>query len=170
MIEQNSSVEKIENVRKFLIRSNEAGYAGGEDKKWIKEADSSTTIAYEDGDWKFNDNFFGGEPYGGREVIFKEGKPEWMMVYYGLISDKDLDKNKVYGFLRSALKLAPAEMPLRGPDLFVQEIDGQKWVYENKVGGKMENFSGKETISIDGREIFYTDYFGGLVDVDREAI
>lgn len=158
----------IEDIKKFLIESNKSGYGGGDDKKWIKEGDKSTTIAYENGDWKFHDNFFGGEPYGGREVIFKKGQPVWMMVYYGLINDKSLDKNVVYKFLQSALMLAPNELPVRGPDHFEQETDGQKWVYENKVVGDMTNFSGKETISLDGREIFYTDYQGGVVDLSRE--
>jgi len=56
---------------------------------------------------------------------------------------------------------------LRGPDHFEQEIEGQKWVYENKTNGTMENFSGQEKIFIDGREIFYTGYSGGLVDLSR---
>lgn len=34
-----------------------------------------------------NDNFFGGEPYGGREVVFYEEKPVWMMVYYGWVAE-----------------------------------------------------------------------------------
>ena len=28
------------------------------------------TIPYEKGDWKSHDNFFGGEPYGGRIIVF----------------------------------------------------------------------------------------------------
>ena len=47
-------------LREFLVASNKAGYAGGEEKKWIKEPDGSTTIPYEKGDWKSHDNFFGG--------------------------------------------------------------------------------------------------------------
>ena len=160
--------EKIDQIREFLIEANKVGYGGGEEKKWIKETDHSTTIAYESGDWKFHDNFFGGEPYGGREVIFQGGQPVWLMVYYGLISDKTLDKNIVYKFLQSALMEAPADLPLRGPDHFEQEIEGQKWVYENKANGTMENFSGQEKIFIDSREIFYTDYSGGLVDLPRD--
>jgi len=156
--------EKIEEVKKFLIESNKVGYAGGENRKWVKEIDHSTTIAYENGDWKFNDNFFGGEPYGGREVVFYQNKPVWLMVYYGLISDKSLDKNIVYKFLQSALMTGPADLPLRGPDHVEQEIDGRKWVYKNNVIGTMENFSGQEKIFIDGHEIFYTNYSGGLVD------
>lgn len=59
-----------EGLRQFLLDSNAAGYAGGESKKWVKESDQSTTIPFEQGPWKSHDNFFGGEPYGGRTIVF----------------------------------------------------------------------------------------------------
>lgn len=59
-----------ESLRQFLIDSNKAGYAGGEEKKWIKESDGSTTIPFEKEDFRSHDNFFGGEPYGGRIIVF----------------------------------------------------------------------------------------------------
>ena len=160
----------IEQIKKFLIESNKAGYGGGDDKKWVKESDKSTTIAYESADkeWQFHDNFFGGEPYGGREVISNKSQPVWMMIYYGLINDKSLDKDLVYKFLQSALRQAPDEMPVRGPKHFEQELNEQKWVYENNWVGDMAGFKGREAISLDGREIFYTDYVGGLVDLSRD--
>ena len=58
-----------ESLIQFLVDSNKAGYAGGEEKKWVKESDSSTTIPFEKGQWRSHDNFFGGEPYGGRTIF-----------------------------------------------------------------------------------------------------
>ena len=69
-------------LKKFLIACNKAGYAGGEEKKWIKERDGSTTIPFKLGDCESHDNFFGGEPYGGRTVVSYKGKPVWIMVYF----------------------------------------------------------------------------------------
>jgi len=40
------------------------GYAAGGSAVKTREADHSTTIVLEHGDWKFHDNYFGGEPYG----------------------------------------------------------------------------------------------------------
>jgi len=57
-------------LRGFLISFNEAGYASGNENMWVKEPDGSTSINYENKEFKAHDNFFGGEPYGGREVIF----------------------------------------------------------------------------------------------------
>lgn len=58
-----------EALRQFLVDLNEAEYAGGEEKKWVKEPDGSTTIPFEKGAWRSYDNFFGSEPYGGRTII-----------------------------------------------------------------------------------------------------
>jgi hypothetical protein len=53
----------IKDLKQFLLDSNKAGYAGGEEKKWIKETDGSTTIPFLKGLFKSHDNFFGGVPY-----------------------------------------------------------------------------------------------------------
>lgn len=70
-------------LQQFLLEANKSGYAGGKVKQWIKEKDGSTTILFEKNEWKSHDNFFGGEPYGGRTIVFYKDKPFWMMVYYG---------------------------------------------------------------------------------------
>ena len=157
----------ISELKEFLKEANMAGYAGGEEKKWKKEEDNSTTITHEssDGRWLFHDNFFGGEPYGGREVIFKDGQAVWMMVYYGEIVDKGLDKDKVYAFLQKSLSLADEDLPVRGPKEKKEEIDGGEWFYENNWQGSLERFKGKEIIKINGKEIYNADYIGGLVDI-----
>lgn len=59
----------------FLVKAKKATYAAGELAKKIINDDKSTTLIYEDGNLKYHDNYFGGEPYGGREVVFLDGKP-----------------------------------------------------------------------------------------------
>lgn len=73
----------MEELRKFLIAANKAGYVTGNERQWTKEKNRSTTIKFKLGKWSMDDNFFGGEPYGGRAVVFYNGKPFWIMVYYG---------------------------------------------------------------------------------------
>jgi hypothetical protein len=65
---------------RFLMDASRRGYAAGRSAVKMREADHSTTIVLEHGDWKFHDNYFGGEPYGGREVVFLGGQPVWMAV------------------------------------------------------------------------------------------
>lgn len=149
-------------LRQFLIDSNKVGYAGGKEKKWIKEPDDSTTIPFEKDDWKSHDNFFGGEPYGGRTVVFYKGKPVWIMVYYGWIVEK-VETNLVYEILRKALIQMPKDYPFRGP----KEYRKSKYVYTNSWEGEIERFSGEEKITLEEQLIYKANYIGGIVDQRR---
>lgn len=150
-------IKQIEAFRKEANRA--AGYESEGQKNEIKEKDGSTTLWYESGDWKFHDNFFGGEPYGGRLVISQKNKPVWMMVYYGWLDASVSDVDEAYGFLRKAMR-AEAEGGFRGPKEFV---DGN-FKYVNNWQGTSENYSGKEEIYFDGNLIYTATYMGGLVD------
>ena len=149
----------INELRQFLLDSNNAGYAGGEEKKWIKESDGSTTIPFEKGLWKSHDNFFGGEPYGGRLVVSYEGKPYWIMVYYGWV-EQGVDTNVVYKILRGALKQMPSEYPFRGP----KEYTEGDYTYTNSWQGEIDQYTGEEKIMHGDTLMYKATYIGGLVD------
>ncbi len=146
-------------LKKFLFDANQAGYARGEEKKWIKEDDGSTTIPFEKGSWKLHDNFFGGEPYGGRTVVYYQGRPVWMIVYYGWVAN-EAETSQVYEFLKEALKQMPKEQPFRGPESFREG----EYHYRNAWKGTVENFSGKEQILKNAEVVYQASYIGGLVD------
>lgn len=154
----------LQELIKFISEANKAGYASGNEGALINESDNSKTIVYENGDFKFHDNYFGGEPYGGREVIFYEGKPVFIMVYYGRISDESIDRKMIYSFLQNALKLFPENHPFRGPEKYEEIIDGKKFEYVNEWNGEIDYFSGKEVILVDEAEVYDAKYAGGLVD------
>ena len=146
-------------LSEFLVESNKAGYAGGDSKKWTKEKDGSTTIVFESGPWKSHDNFFGGEPYGGRIIVTKEGKPYWIMIYYGWVKE-GIDPKEIYPILQEALKEMPDEHPFRGPE----EYKKDNYTYKNKWEGDVERYSGEEEI-VKGSDLVYkANYMGGLVD------
>ena len=145
----------------FLVEAKKATYAAGDRAKSIKEKDKSTTLIYENGDWKYCDNYFGGEPYGGREVVFYENKPVYIMVYYGFVDKSISDAGSVYKVLQGALSQIPEDKPFRGPDKF----EGNGLTYKNTHTGEVDNFSGEETIAIkDGKIIYKANYLGGFVD------
>lgn len=146
-------------LRQFLIDSNKAGYAGGEEKKWIKETDGSTTIPFEKGEFRSHDNFFGGEPYGGRVVVFYKNKPVWIMVYYGWVA-KGIKTDPIYAVLKNALMRMPKDAPFRGP----KEYKEGKYIYLNKWNGYIERYSGEEKITHEKKLIYKANYMGGLVD------
>lgn len=143
----------------FLIDSNRAGYAGGEEKKWTKETDGSTTIPYQKGDFRSRDNFFGGEPYGGSVVVLYKEKAVWMMVYYGFVAE-GISANPIYEILKGALRQMPAHAPFRGPEKYVHG----DYTYTNAWEGSIERYSGEESIHQNGDLVYRANYRGGLID------
>jgi len=147
----------LNKIAEFLLEANEHGYAAY--VRDTKEPDNSHTIEYSSGDWRYHDNYFGGEPYGGREAVFFKGKPVYMMVYYGSVN-QNIGTHKVYPFLRKALLIRQKENPYRGPKLFEEG----NLRYVNDWVGEVDNFNGEERI-FDGDSCIYSaKYMGGLVD------
>lgn len=151
----------------FLKEANKYGYASG--NPGVKNEDGSTTISYPpEGDidgWRLVDHFYGGEPYAGQEVVFKDGKPYWTMVYYGSVKEGQ-DLSIVYSHLQKALQHPNFDLPVRGPEGFSKPGIS----YKNQWQGNLTRFSGHETIDVDsiGNIIYEADYMGGLVDQVRE--
>lgn len=135
----------------FLVKAKKKGYAAGNQ---AKESDKSYSTRFKEKDFKFHDNWFGGEPFGGREVVFYKGKPYWMMVYYGSGSELSIPT------LKKALSNMPLDFPARGPKTFK---DGE-YQYGNNWQGNIEEFSGEERIIKDGKIVYNAKYIGGLVD------
>jgi hypothetical protein len=147
-------------LRKFLIYCGKEGYASIQDEDEGKEDDHSTSITLTRGAWRFHDNYFGGEPYGGREVVFFENNPVWIMTYYGRALERG-EINLLYGFLKKALALIPNEAPYRGP----REFSEDDWRYENTWQGALDNFSGEEIIYHQGKKVYFAKYIGGLINL-----
>jgi hypothetical protein len=144
----------------FLLDANQHGYAAGRAARQRREADHSTTIAYEAREWTFHDNYFGGEPYGGRSVVFRQGKPVWMAVYYGRVDGPPAEVQPVYSFLQRALLRAPEHLPVRGPAEFCEGT----FAYRNVHHGDVLGFRGEETIHHGEEHVYTAWYSGGLVD------
>jgi hypothetical protein len=152
----------IDNLKSFLLLASQSTYASGDESLKKVEADHSTTIEFFSHDfpeYKFHDNYFGGEPYGGREVIFVKQKPVWMMTYYGKVY-KGFESNDVYSILMGALRNSTIENPYRGPKLFKVG----EWTYLNDTKGEFEDFYGIERIFKGDNVAYQARYLGGLVD------
>jgi hypothetical protein len=145
---------------RFLLEAHRHGYAAGREAVTRAEPNRSTTIEHRRGEWTFHDNFFGGEPYGGRAVVFFRERPVWMVVYYGWLEDRARAVQPVYDFLKRALLRAPESLPFRGPD---HHAEGTL-IYRNARRGTVARFDGEEVIEDDGRRIYAARYAGGAVD------
>lgn len=144
----------------FLVTAKKATYASGDSAQKIVEADQSTTLVFEEGGLKYHDNYFGGEPFGGREVVFSNGQPVYLMTYYGRVDASISDFGPTYQFLQEALALIPVENPYRGPNKYERD----DLVYVNEFVGEVHNFSGEEKIIQAGKEIYSAKYIGGFVN------
>lgn len=146
-------------LKEFIFEASRATYASGDNSIKHKEGDGSTTIVYEKDNYKMHDNYFGGEPYGGREVIFINNKAVWMMVYYGLVHE-GVEHANVYKFLMESLSNNTTEMPYRGPTLYEKD----NWKYENIFSGDLSSLSGTEKIFENNICVYEANYLGGFVD------
>ena len=148
----------LEALKQFLIKANKPHATGTAALR--KEANGSRTITFKDGEWNMEDNFFGGEPYGGQEVVLYQGLPVWICVYYGRVHGTSLSAPEVYGFLRESLQHPLKDLPFRGPDSYKKgDLE-----YKNKVQGSADNYAGKEVILEKGKQIYWATYLGGLID------
>ena len=118
-------------------------------------------IKTESEDWRYVDQFVGGEPFQGFEIVWFKNVPIWSMTYRGLYVGKELYK-VFLKFLKATLRAAPKEMPVRGPKKF-QSKDFSGWTYENNWRGKMGEFKGKELIFFEGKQVYWAEYQGGLI-------
>jgi hypothetical protein len=149
----------LKKLKEFILEASQNTYASENPDIKVREKDGSTTITYEKGPWKYHDNYFGGEPFGGSEVVFFKGEPVWMMVYYGWVVEGN-NPDDVYGILTKALRSSNIEMPYRGPK---ELIDGE-FNYINELNGEVDNFFGEEKIYKGDTLLYLAKYMGGLVD------
>lgn len=154
----------VNELRKFIIESGKVDYSSGDESSREKQVDGSITISYQSGDWRFRDNYFGGEPYAGQTVIWYQDKVVWTFVYYGWVEQGVEDLKQVYTFLQAALRKSPEDLPIRGP----KEFDQANYKYINGIQGDLENFAGQELIFDNGKEIYKARYMGGWVDNREE--
>ncbi len=148
----------VDKLKQFLHKANMPHAKGTADMS--KENNGSRTIRFSDGDWSMEDNFFGGEPYGGQQIVFYKGEPAWICVYYGRVVASDDNADEVYEFLRQALQHPLEDMPLRGPESFAK---GNR-EYQHKATGALDDFSSEELILKDSKQIYWAKFIGGLVD------
>lgn len=150
-------------LQTLLKTFNSKGYAE-HSAVYLEQPDKSKRLELVDGDYKYIDFFWGGEPYGGTEMIFFQEKPILYITYYGWVRE-NADFGAAYTFLRNSLKEGVKSQSTlhRGPECY-KEGD---YVYTNSVKGTIENFELVEKIFLGEVEIYSAKFMGGLVDVQK---
>jgi Domain of unknown function (DUF5680) len=156
------SIISMSELARFLLRAKLATYAsGGEAAERDLDAGSKYfEFEVKKSGLKYTDRYFGFNPFGGEEIVYKNGKPVWIMNYYGVsVTQGIVDARQIYSFLRKAMRKVDTASPFRGPKSLKQGA----WVYSNVIDGVIGNFRGYETISFKGEHVYRLDYHGGML-------
>ena len=147
----------FDGLRKFLVKAKKNTWAAGE--RGIKRLEGGEKeLIYEENDFKYRDRYFGSKDFIGWEVVWYKGQMIWGMNYYGKISPNE-DEKTTYSFLRKALQNVTEESPYRGSPSFKEG----EFEYFNSPKGKIDEFTGIETISKNGENIYLLHYHGGTI-------
>ncbi|MBQ2659746.1 hypothetical protein IJF85_02105 [Candidatus Saccharibacteria bacterium] len=148
-------------LKNFLVNAFRQGYGSGNNPEEM--SDGARIFAYEQGDWKYEDIYYGGEPYGGITTIYYLGRACWVMTYFGRVMPK-AKKDSVYACLGEALMHFSSAMPIRGPKSFDSKESGL--TYRNARNGDLKFYHGREEIcDKNGKLVYEMNYHGGFVDL-----
>lgn len=155
----------LEELKKFLYKANENGYAG-DGNEVEPQRPGFDEIEYTDGKYLFHDSYAGHYFAPGQEVVYLDNKPIWAMAYAGGMNfkhhgDEKLTKDTIKFLKKALLKMDP-EKPFRGPEYY-KEGDFE---YHSQLMGDVQDFAGSELINYKGEEVFSQNFIGGVV-VDK---
>ena len=143
----------------FLAKAKKATYASQGEANENFLDDGAKEFTYEEGIFKYQDRYYGFNPFTGGEVVWNNGKFFWAMNYYGRIVDASVSPKEIYAFLKKALRRVEKELPYRGPVRFKEG----KFEYFNKSEGSIDEFVGEEIIRYNRKGIYKLHYHGGSV-------
>lgn len=149
----------MDELERFIVSAKSATYVGGGTKS-ISCRVGSHDLAYEDGNWKYLDSYFGGIDFLGQEVVWYASEPVWAMNYHGFITRPDLiDAAQAGEVIKSSL----AKMYKEGR--FLGEFSNKigQFKYSDSATGDYRRFFGAEQIEAAGIIAYQLRYHGGLV-------
>ena len=156
-------VPLAEGLAPFLATAKRNTYAGSDDDTTMPNLllAQSMQLEFREGDWFYRDIYYGLARFTGLEAVYRSGKPVWAMAYSGGVdSNVDVDEaQRVYRFLRSALRNLPEAFPVRGPSTFRNAELGYRLTWE----GGLLAFSGRERIRRGGCTLYTLTFAGGAV-------
>ena len=146
-------------LEQFLVKAKVSAYASGGEGGEELLADGCKELAFQEGEFKYRDRYFGWNPFVGEEVVWQGDQIIWAMNYYGLVFDEFVPAGQVYTFLQQAMNQVKEDRPFRGP----QSLKGDDYKYLDESQGNVEQFTGTERIYYQGREVYRLHYHGGKV-------
>lgn len=150
-------------MQSLLRQFNEKGYSDP-NSKYEDNGKNGKILKLQIGEYTYEDEFYGGEPYSGNETIWNKGIDIFRCVYWGKVV-KGVNFTDIYAFLRSALSQGPNNnLVHRGP----QEYSEGNFKYTNTIEGDIEEFRQVERIFIEDKEVYIAYFFGGRINTQKE--
>ncbi|MFA6982114.1 MAG: DUF5680 domain-containing protein [Patescibacteria group bacterium] len=154
---------KPNDLQKQLRKFNLMGYSDST-VKYEDNQKNGKILTRQEGDWKYEDEYYGGEPYSGNETLWYKGLNVFRCVYWGKVAS-GVNFSDIYSFLRKALKEGPTGKCVhRGPERFVEG----EMAYTNECEGDTEEFVQVERIYINNKEVYLAHFIGGRINVRKE--
>jgi hypothetical protein len=155
-------VPNQQEIQNILRKFNLMGYAD-ESTEYEDNGKGGKILTRTEGEWKYEDEFYGGEPYSGNETLWFNGKDVFRCVYWGKVAE-GINFSDIYSFLRRALKEEPNDGCVhRGPKIFVEGDS----TYTNECTGTIDEFVQTERISVKDKEVYKAYFIGGRVNVQK---
>jgi hypothetical protein len=149
----------VEQLHDFIVAAKRVTYIG-DGKPTTSCRSGSHDLAYEDGDYRYLDSYFGGSDFMGEEVVYHQDKPVWGMNYYGKLLKPDMITPEAVGRM---LKISLSLMYDTGRFLGGWSHTQDGLTYHDTSGGDLTHFSGREWIEKDGEVVYELVYHGGLI-------
>lgn len=153
-----NTVELLE----FLVNAQHATYDRPEERR-VKNPHRPgfEEFFYISGDWRYLDSSCWNYKGGGEEIVYYEGKPIWMMNYYGFLLGRS-NRRTIFTFLRQALRRRHRDLPIRGTNL-INHLHNMR--YQVDFDRKdLTCFRGKEYIYQDESLVYECFFHGGIIE------
>jgi len=149
----------IQQLNGFIVRAKAATYVGGGARSPSCRP-GSHDLQFHEGAFSYLDSYFGGSDFLGQEVVYYEGKPVWVMSYYGRILELALITATEAGRI---IQESLSQMYEEGRFLGGFEHSTADGTYVDTSEGDVTSFTGREWIVREGVKVYELVYHGGLV-------
>lgn len=149
----------LEQLNAFIVQAKAASYVGGGAKS-LAYRPGSHDLQFHQGAFSYLDSYFGGTDFLGQEVVYFEGRPVWVMNYYGRVLEPELIRAAETGQI---IQESLSKMYREGRFLGGFQHSALDSTYTDTNEGDVSSFRGHEWIVRESVKVYELFYHGGLV-------
>ena len=140
----------------FLVEARQVTYAI---PHGTAVGDGTEQMIYDRDEWRYRDRYAGQNPYGGHEIVWRNGKVIWMKNYMAEVVSDERPLAEIYDFQREVLGQPDPNHLMRGPAHYANAL----YSYTNNIQGDLSYFIGQEQIFYNGVEVYRMTFHGGRI-------